>query len=187
MERVRAYRREEAARGFPLLRGCPSTFVLRRLAVLDRLGEAERVLYADQLSHLAEAQAAAPLAQAEREALVARLPLVARVEAEEARRPELRFQTVKSLARLAREPGGIEGFARMQGLEGEAAEPPLPHVSSFAEAVPVSPGKLRKAMLAAVVARFGGAAQEMGSDLAQLRVEVPRGRMVLTLDFAGKG
>lgn len=187
MKRVRAHRREEAARGFPLLRGCPSTFVLRRLVALDRLSAAERVGYTEELSDLAEAQAVAPLAQVERETLLARLPLVARVEAAGAGRPELRFQTVKTLARLAREPGGIEGFARMQGLEGDAAGPPLPHVTSFAEAVPVSPAKLRKAMLAAVVARFGGPAQEMGSDLAQLRVEVPRGRMVLTLDFAGKG
>jgi hypothetical protein len=177
----------EGARGFPLLRGCPSTFVLRRLAALDRLSAAERVLYADQLSDLAEAQAAAPLAQADRAALVARLPLVALVEAEGPGQPELRFQTLKNLARLAREPGGIDAFARMQGLEGAAAGPPGPHVNSFAEAVPVSPAKLRKAMLAVVVARFGGPVQEMGSDLAQLRVEVPRGRMVLTLEFAGKG
>ncbi len=187
MDQVRVHRREEAARGFPLLRGCPSTFVLRRLAVLDRLSEAERVIYAEELSDLAEAQAAALLAQVEREALIARLPLVAQVEAAGAGRPELRFQTVKNLARLAAEPGGIDGFVRMQGLEGEAAGPPLPHVATFEAAVPVSPAKLRKAMLAAVVARFGGAVQEMGSDLAQLRVDVPRGRMVLTLDFAGKG
>jgi hypothetical protein len=187
MDQVRAHRREEAARGFPLLRGCPSTFVLRRLAVLDRLSEAEQVLYAEELSDLAEAQAAAPMAQAEREALVARLPLVARVEAEGPGRPELRFQTVKNLARLAADPGGIEGFVQLQGLTGAAAGPPLPHLSSFAEAVPVLPAKLRKAMRTALAARFGGTVQEMGSDMAQLRVDVPRGRMVLTLDFAGKG
>ncbi len=152
---ARAHRRDEAARGFPLLRGCPSTFVLRRLA--------------------------------ERAALLERLPLVARAEAQGPGGPDLRFQPVKSLARLAAEPGGIEGFARMQGLEGAAAEPPAPHVPEFGAAVPVPPAKLRKATSAALTARFGGAVAEAGRDLAQLRVEVPRGRMVLTLDFAGKG
>lgn len=29
--------------------------------------------------------------------------------------------------------------------------------------------------------------QEMGTEMAQLRVEVPRGRMVLNLSFAGRG
>lgn len=185
MDRVRAHRREEAARGFPLLRGCPSTVVLKRLAALDRLGEADRVAYADQLSDYAAANPAF-LTPADRAALLARLPLVAAVEADQPQRPEVRFQTVKSLARLAAEPGGIEGFARLQGLEGEAAGPPVPHVPDFASAVPVPPAKLRKAMGAAVVARFGGAVQEMG-DLSQLRVEVPRGRLVLNLGFAGKG
>jgi hypothetical protein len=186
MDRVRAHRWEEAAQGFPLLRGCPSTFVLKRLATLDRLTEGDRVAYADQLSDYAAANPAF-LIPADREALLARLPLVAAVEADKPQRPELRFQTVKNLARLAAEPEGIEGFARMQGLEGEAAAPPAPHVPEFGAAVPVTPAKLRKAVIAAVAARFGGPVQEMGTEMAQLRVEVPRGRMVLDLSFAGKG
>jgi|GEM_PF-5155167 len=186
MDRIRAHRREEAAQGFPLLRGCPSTSVLKRLAALDRLSGADRVAYADQLSDYAAANPPF-LTPADRAALVARLPLVAAVEADPQPRPELRFQTVKTLARLAAEPGGIEGFARMQGLEGDAAGPPVPHVPDFATAVPVPPAKLRKAMGAAVAAWFGGSEQEMGTDLSQLRVEVPRGRMVLNLGFAGKG
>lgn len=184
MERVRAYRREAAAQGFPLLRGCPSTFVLRRLAALDGLTERDRIDYADQLSALAEAGLMAP---AERAALVARLPLVAAVEADVPQRQELRFQSVKALARLAAEPGGIAGFARMQGLEGAAAGPPVPHVPEFEAVLPVPPAKLRKAVGAALEARFGGAVQALGSDLGQLRVEVPRGRMVLTLECVGKG
>lgn len=184
--RARAHRREEAARGFPLLRGCPYTFVLKRLAALDRLGERGRVDYADQLSDLVEADLAV-LPPEDQAALQARLPLVAAVEADMPTRPDLRFQSVKALARLAAEPGGIAGFARMQGLEGEAAQPPVPHVREFAAAVPVAPAKLRKAVATALVARFGGALQDMGRDLAQLRVEVPRGQLVVTLDFAGRG
>ncbi|MFM7333134.1 MAG: hypothetical protein ACKO1H_01775 [Tabrizicola sp.] len=186
MEKVRAHRREEAARGFPLLRGCPSTFVLRRLAVLDGLTERDREDYADQLSDYAAADPAF-LAASDRAALLARLPLVAEVEAGGQTRPDLRFQTVKTLARLAAEPGGIEGFIRLQGLAGEAAGPPLPHVPDFAEAVPVTPAKLRKAVAGALETRFGGNVVKQSADLDQLRIEVPRGRMVLNLGFAGKG
>ncbi|MFN5995577.1 MAG: hypothetical protein ACK47S_17365 [Paracoccaceae bacterium] len=186
MERVRAHRLEEAAKGFPLLRGCPSTFVLRRLAALDGLTERDRVAYADQLSDYAAADPSF-LTAPDRAALMARLPLVAAVEAEGQSRPDLRFQNVKNLARLVAEPGGIEGFIRLQGLTGEAAGPPAPNVPSFAEAVPVAPAKLRKAIAGALEGRFGGKVAKQSSDLEQLRVEVPRGRMVLNLSFAGKG
>ena len=182
---VRTHRREEAGRGFPLLRGCPSTVVLRRLAVLDGLGEAERIAYADQLSVLAAAEAV-PLSLAARTSLLARLPLVARVEAELPGREDLRFQTVKSLARLAGEPGGIERLVRAQGLEGAAAGPPVPHVPSFAEAVPVAPGRLRKAVLGALQARFGGTVRRVSRDQEQLVADVPHGRMVLDLRLAGR-
>ncbi|HLQ20087.1 MAG TPA: hypothetical protein VK146_14015 [Tabrizicola sp.] len=186
MDKLRVHRREEAARGFPLLRECPSTLVLRRLIALDALTLRDREDYADELSALAEAQAAGPLGQAEREALVKRLPVVAEVERAVPTRPDLRFQTVKSLARLAADPGGIEAFVRLQGLTGEAAGPPVPHVPSFADAVPVTPAKLRKTMAKALQARFGGKVETQSSDLDQLRVDVPRGRMVLNLGFAGK-
>lgn len=186
MERVRAHRREEAAKGFPLLRGCPSTFVLRRLVALDAMTLRDREDYAQEMSSLYEAQAGGPLGPAEREALMKRLPVLAEVERAVPSRPDLRFQTVKNLARLGADPGGIEGFVRLQGLTGEAAGPPAPHVPSFAEAVPVTPAKLRKAMAGALEGRFGGKVTKQSSDLEQLRVEVPRGRMVLNLGFAGK-
>lgn len=155
--------------------------------MLDSLPQAERLDYADQLSVLAETEAAARLTEADRGLLIARLPLVARVEAMGLGRPELRFQGVKSLARLAREPGGIDAFARLQGLTGAAAGPPVPHVGSFDEAVPVAPGRLRKAVLGAVQARFGGAARTVSADLEQVVAEVPGGRMVLNLGFGGRG
>lgn len=187
MDKVRAHRREEAARGFPLLRGCPSTIVLRRLVALDKLTVRDREDYAEELSDLAEALAGGNTGREERETMVKRLPVVSEVERSEIRRPDLRFQTVKTLARLAAEPGGIEGFVRLQGLTGEAAGPPVPHVPSFADAVPVTPAKLRKAVAGALVARFGGKVEKLSSDLEQLRVEVPRGQMVLNLELAGKG
>jgi hypothetical protein len=180
---ARAHRREEAAKGFPLLRGCPSTFVLRRLVALDRMTLRDREDYAGELSDLAGAGPPAPEA---REAMVKRLPVLAEVERAVAGRVDLRFQNVKTLARLAADPGGIEGFVRLQGLTGEAAGPPAPHVPSFAEAVPVTPAKLRKAMAGALEARFGGKVGKQNSELEQLRVEVPRGRMVLTLSYPGK-
>lgn len=46
-----------------------------------------------------------------RAALVARRPLVVEVEAGAPKWPELRFQSVTALARMAAGPGGIEGFA----------------------------------------------------------------------------
>ena len=79
-------------------------------------------------------------------ALVEQLPLVARVEAEVPLRPDLRFQTVKNLARLAADPGGIAAFVALQGLTGAAAGPPMPHVLSFADAVPVTPARLVDSM-----------------------------------------
>ncbi len=184
---LRAHRREEAGQGFPLPRACPSTFVLRRLAVLDGFSGVDRLDYADQLSDLAEAQVTDQLAQAGRDALVARLPLVARTEASALAGADLRFQSVKSLARLAAEPGGIAEFARMQGLVGEASGPPLPHVASFEEAVPVPPGRLRKAVIGALQLRFGGAVRKVSADLEQLEAVLPRGRMLLNLGFGGKG
>lgn len=186
MDAVRAHRREEAARGFPLLRGCPSTFVLRRLSVLDGMTERDREEFADQLSDYVAADPAF-LTPQDRAALLARLPLVAAVEAGGSGRPDLRFQNVKTLARLAAEPGGVEGFIGLQGLTGEAAGPPAPHVPGFAEAVPVTPAKLRKAVAGALETRFGGKVVKQGSDMEQLRVDMPRGRMVLNLGFAGKG
>jgi hypothetical protein len=187
MDRVRAHRREAAAQGFPLLRGCPSTFVLRRLAALDALTARDREGYAEELSDLAEAQAGDPLGHAEREALMRRLPVVAEVDGAVPARPDLRFQTVKNLARLAADPGGIAGFVRLQTLTGETAGPPVPHVRDFAEAIPVTPARLRKAVAGALEARFGGTVAKQGADLDQLRVNVPRGRMVLNLEFAGRG
>ena len=51
----------------------------------------------------------------------------------------------------------------------------------------MTPAKLRKASGRRVATRFGGPVQQMGTEMAQLRVAVPRGRMVLTLEFPGKG
>lgn len=186
MDAVRAHWREEAARGFPLLRGCPSTFVLRRLSVLDGMTERDREEFADQLSDYVAADPAF-LTPQDRAALLARLPLVAAVDAGGQGRPDLRFQNVKTLARLAAEPGGVEGFIRLHGLTGEAAGPPAPHVPGLAEAVPVTPAKLRKAVARALEARFGGKVVKQAAHLDQLRVDVPRGRMVLNLGFAGRG
>lgn len=184
---MRAHRREEAERGFPLLRECPSTVVLRRVVALDRLSAADRRAYADQLSDLIDAQAEAPLTQADRGMLLTQLPLVARIEADVPARPDLRFQSVKSLARLAAGPGGIEAFIRLQELTGACSSPPVPHVPTFSEAVPVPPGRLRKAVLGTLQARFGGAVRKVSADLEQLVAEVPDGRMVLNLGVGGSG
>jgi hypothetical protein len=155
--------------------------------VLDSLTAAERLDYADQMSDLAEARDAGRLTPEERAAVSARLPLVARAEAAVIAGPDLRFQSVKSLARLAAEPGGIAGFVQMQGLVSAAAEPPLPHVPTFDAALPVAPGRLRKAVVGAVQLRFGGAVRKVSGDLEQLEALLPRGRMVLNLGFGGKG
>ena len=184
---ARAHRRAEAEAGFPLLRGCPSTFVLRRLAALDGLSGAERVAYADQLSALVEAEAAGPLSHPARAEMVAGLPLVAQVEAASRLTPDLRFLGVKALARLVAEPDGIAEFLRLQGQPPEAARPPSPHVPSFDAAVPAPPAKLRKLVLAALQARFGGEVRKVSAELDQLVAEVPRGRMVFNLGFSSKG
>jgi hypothetical protein len=185
--RARAHRREQAVAGFPLLSGCPSTFVLRRLVALKTLTPEERVDWAEQLSDLAEAQAGATQTQDARAAVLARLPLIGRVEQALPVRPDLRFQSVKNLARLAADPGGIAGFIRLQEMTPEAESPPAPHVPDFEAAVPTSPAALRKAMLAAVQARFGGERRKVSSELEQLVAPVPRGQVVVNLGFAGKG
>ena len=95
--------------------------MLRRLVVLDALTPRDRREYAEEVSALYAARAGGALGQAEREALLKRLPVLAEVEPA---RPDLRFQPVKTLARLAADPGGIEGFVRLQGLTGAGAGPP---------------------------------------------------------------
>lgn len=186
-EAARAHRRSEAEQGFPLLRGCPSTLVLRLIVALDDLSLADRLDYADQVSELAEAQAGAGLPAAEREALLDRLPLLAKLERWVPDRPDMRFQSVTTLARLAADPGGIEGFVRMQGLTAAAADPPRPHVPSFAEAVPVLRSKLRKAVAEALETEFGAKVRTDSPELDQLVVAVPRGQMVLNVMFGGGG
>jgi hypothetical protein len=161
--------------------------VLRRLDLLDGFGAAEKLDYAEQLSDLADAQSDAPLSPDDRRALIASLPLVDRVELHQPTRPDLRFQTVKSLARLAAEPGGIESYVRLQDLPASCANPPAPHIASFAEAIPVRPNRLRKAVLAALEARFQVKARKVSSEMEQLTAMLSRGRMVMNLSFAGKG
>jgi hypothetical protein len=183
----RTHRLQEAANGFPLLRGCPSSLVLRRLAQLDALTGPERLAYADQLSDLSDARATEPLAEAARQDLLAHLPLVARLEEAAPSPPDLRFQNVKNLARLAAEPDGIAGFVRLHNLPPEAAQPPAPHVPTFEAAVPAPPARLRKVVLAAVQKRFGGQAQKVSSDHEHLVAPLPQGKLVLDLGFSSKG
>lgn len=183
----RAHRRAEALAGFPLLRGCPATGVQRWLVRADLLDEAQRVELAEALSDLVEAQEDAPMTQEALEAHVAARPILREVMAV-GEVPERLARTipVKLMAQLIKEQGGFDGVARLFQLEGPKAEPPRPHLERWEEAMPVKPAALRKAAVAALVGRFGGAAKADG-EMTRVVAAVPQGRLVVDLIFAAPG
>lgn len=158
----RAHRRAEAEAGFPLLRGCPSTFVQRWLLRVEGMDAAERVALAEGISDLSEAQAAGPLDEAARGTFLAAHPLLQQALGSGPEVQAARCIPVKIMALLLKEQGGFEGVARLFGLEGARAEPPRPHVTAWDEAVPAKPAALRKAAEGAVLGRFGGTLRRDG-------------------------
>ena len=183
----RAHRRAEAVAGFPLLRGCPATGVQRWLARADLLDEARRVELAEALSDLVEVQEAEPMAHdALADWIAARSVLREVIGVGEPTERSARTIPVKVMARLIEEQGGFDGVARLFQLEGAKAQPPIPHIERWEEAVPVKPAALRKAAVAALVGRFGGAAKTDG-ELTRVVAVLPEGRMVVDLLFAAPG
>lgn len=186
----RQHRRAEAALGFPLLRGCPNDFAVRLLAGLDALTDAERLDFADQLSDLAEAQTGQALSSDARAGFLRERPLAERFYGQRdpvAAPLQLRFMPVKRLAAILRDLGGIDGVARTFALTEQHLALPGPHVTGLAEVEPVAPARLRKAVKAAVLARFGGSATKQSAEAERIVAAVPQGRMTLDMVFAASG
>lgn len=195
----RDHRRQQAERGFPLLRACPTTEAIKLTLYLDGLDEAERLAFADQLSSLEEEhEARPPASNAEIHARIRSLPLVAGflaprmgMEPPVHRPVDLRLTPVKVLAKTLAEQGsdGVEGLARVVRLSDDpAARAPAPVVaSSLAEVVPVEPRRLRKLVDDTLKRTFGVAAQRMDSDHVCYAAARPEGVMRVDVMFARPG
>lgn len=188
--KTRSHRLSEAEKGFPLLRGCPNTSAIGRLAFLDGLAPADRRAFAGQLSDLADAQTAnQAMSLDERGALMRRLPLVeAFLGAAGTRSPShgVAFLPVKLYAGICKDAGvgGFEGWATMVAMPEEAQAPAAAHAASRDELVPVAPRRLRKLVDDALRARFGAQATRVSSDHTRFVAPLPGGQFTLDLRFA---
>ncbi|PPD44430.1 MAG: hypothetical protein CTY15_06855 [Methylocystis sp.] len=180
----------EAKARFPLLRGCPNTAAIARLAFLDTLSPADRTAFAGQLSDLAEAQTAnQAMTLEDRGALMRTLPLAeAFLGAAGTRSPShgVAFLPVKLYAGVCKDTGvgGFEGWAKMVAMP-EAAQAPCPaHAASRDELVPVAPRRLRKLIDDSMSARFGAKAERVSSDHTRYAAPLPGGQFTIDIRFA---
>lgn len=183
--KARAHRLEQARSGFPLLRGCPNTDAIARLAFLDGLSDADRLAFAGELSVVTEAQIADrnhPL-----DALLATAPLVAAFFA--ARRSPsqgVAFLPAKLYAGVCKDTGvgGFEGWAKMVAMPEEAKAPAAAHAASRDELVPVAPRRLRKLIDEALTSRFGATGERVSSDHTRYVAPLPGGQFTVDILFA---
>lgn len=188
--KARAHRLAEAGSGFPLLRGCPNTAAIGRLAFLDGLSAADRIAFAGQISDLADAQTAnMAMPLEERGALMRRLPLVeAFLGAAGTRSPShgVAFLPVKLYAGVCKDTGvgGFEGWAKMVAMPEAAQAPAAAHAASRDELVPVAPRRLRKLIDDAMSARFGAKAERVSSDHTRYAAPLPGGQFTIDIRFA---
>jgi hypothetical protein len=183
--KTRAHRLKEAEAGFPLLRGCPNTDAIGRLAFLDSLGDADRIAFANQFSDFQEAQTAdrnQPM-----EAPLRKAPLVEAFL--EARRPPahgVAFPPVKLYAGVCKDTGvgGFEGWAKMVGMPESAKAPARAHAASLEELVPVAPRRLRKLIDDALTGRFGAQATRISSDHTRYGAPLTGGGFTVDVLFA---
>lgn len=197
--KLNAHRLEQAALGFPLLRGCPNTGAISLLILLDALPAEERVAYAEQLTKLDEVQASRPpKTNAELHDLIRGFPLVARhmgpilgMVPPLAQPRDFRRMPVKLIASLLKEagPGGVEQIARTLLLSDDPAArlPAREHVSSLEEAVPVKPARLRKLIDQMMKEGFGSEPQRLGKDHTIYDARLPNGQFRLHAMFAPPG
>jgi hypothetical protein len=181
-DRVQAHRLEQAAAGFPLLRGCPCTATTAALRWLDGLDPADRIAFATQLDALDRSPE--PHSGAGSEVALAPLPLVRAFIAERpAAAQGVGCMPVKLFAALGREPGGYAAFADSRQVPAEARVPPPGLAASLDELVPVAPRRLRKLLDAAMAARYGADPVRISSELTRYAAAIPGGQMLVDITF----
>lgn len=186
--RLRTHRLKEAEAGFPLLRGCPNTTIIARLAFLDTLCADNRMAFANQISDLAEAQAERDMTVDARGALMRALPLVeAFLGAAGQRSPAqgAAFLPVKLYAGICKDKGvgGFDGWAKMVGMTLDARAPAPAHAASLDELVPVAPRRLRKLIDDAMSARFSARAERVSLDHTRYVAPLPDGNFTVDAMF----
>ncbi len=196
---MRLHRRQQAERGFPLLRGSPNTAAIGLVNSLDQLTAGEQLSFADQLSDLADAQRTDPgITVEQRSTLMQSLPLVFRhygrhlgLISAHVPTVDVRIVPVKVLAGVMQDElvGGFEGWAKLITFSDapEAREPPATHASSFQEVVPVAPRRLRKLIGDAMATKFGASGQRVAADHNQFTAQMPSGSFKVDIVFAAKG
>ena len=127
--KTREHRRQQAERGFPLLRGSANTAAIGLIGFLDRLSADEQLSFAEQLSDLADFQQANPaITVEERLDLVRSLPLVERRFDSYLGRTtstipsiDVRLIPVKVLAGVIKDEttGGFDGWAKLVTISAE--------------------------------------------------------------------
>ncbi len=196
---TRMHRRQQAALGFPLLRGSPCTAAIGLINFLDRLSPDEHVSFADQMSDLVEAQNAEPAMTVEaRAAIVRSLPLVERHFGGHFGLPhapptsiDVRTLPVKLLAGVMKDKqiGGFEGWLNLVRISDEpgARLPPAAHAVSLDEINPVAPARLRRLIGDSMKKRFDASAKRVASDHTKFTAQLPTGHLECDFIFATGG
>jgi hypothetical protein len=190
--KARAHRRHEAEAGFPLLRACPNTPAIARIAYLDSLQPDEQIALADQLSDLYEAQSGLGMQVDERSAFLQQRPLVAGYLGEgdgQHRKRHIHSVPVKVLAGVMKDTqiGGVDGWANSIGLSHEARRLPVAHAQSLDEIVPIAPRRLRKLIGERMTERFGATPSRVSSEHTRYSAIETGCRLEVDVIFARSG
>jgi hypothetical protein len=197
--KTRDHRRQQAERGFPLLRGSPNTAAIGLVAFLDRLSAGKQLSFADQLSDLVDGQLANPAMTGEKRlALVRSLPLVEQhfgrhfgLTSAHIPSIDVRVIPVKVLAGVLKDKtvGGFDGWAKLVTFseEPDARAPAAAHASSLQEIVPIAPGRLRKLIGDAMKKQLGAGEQRVNAEHIQFTAQLPGGNVKVDVIFAKGG
>jgi hypothetical protein len=196
LETVREHREDEARRGWPLLRACPNTFAIVRLAFLDRLSPDDRLEFARQLSDLEALEAQVPQRALEsndeyRERLE-RFPIAkAYLEDAEAggRHSGIGKIPVKIIAGVRKDAaiGGIQGWAERNCMPSAHLIPPRPLAETLDDLVPVKPARLRKLVAGRVKEDFSADETRLSAEHVRYVGDVPGAKLALDITYARSG
>lgn len=192
-DRAAAHRVAQAHAGWPLLRGCASTFAIRRLGYLDTLPPAAQVEVAVQMGAFeADELASPPATNAERAERMAAYPALKAYTNDlmggNAYRGIGRLP-VKVVAGLREDAasGGIAGWARTAGLEPALLVPPAGLAGSLDELVPVRPQRLRTLMARTLEAALGATTAKLDATTTRHVARVDGCDVVVDVVFAAGG
>ncbi|MEM1274041.1 MAG: hypothetical protein AAGF88_09495 [Pseudomonadota bacterium] len=187
--RIDAHRRDQAERGFPLLRACPNTSAMRLVRNLDRLGQAELMALFDQWAEydrLCQTDAATPAAQMER---LARFPVLAafrKSTADLLSEKSVSTLPVKTVAGALNDPqigGRAAAWARFLQLPPEAAEFTTPHARHVDDLVPVKPRHLRVALKRGMEGRFAATEERLSTDTTRYIGRLRAWKIAVDIEF----